>query len=217
MSDRSPTRVGLSYLWAFVPLLSIGFATPLVFCFAAVRRQSSRLWLACAAYVAVLVIEQVTAANDLGAAATLALAILTIGAVVHALIIREAVFFGRPEPSDMEVAVDAAQDRRRLRERARRLAANDPALAFELAIGRPDLRRAYDDGGVVDVNHAPAEVLATLPEVTPERAERIVRLRADRGGFVSADELCVFAELPPEITEQVAERTVYLPAGGPTA
>jgi DNA uptake protein ComE-like DNA-binding protein len=69
----------------------------------------------------------------------------------------------------------------------------------------------------VDVNHAPAAVLATLPGVTPKRAERIVRLRAERGGFVSADELCVFAELPPEVTTQITERTVYLPGGGPTA
>jgi DNA uptake protein ComE-like DNA-binding protein len=217
MSDRNPARVGLSYVWALVPLLTVGFATPLVFFFAAARLRSGRVWAACASYIAVLVIEQATAASHFGVVASVALGILTLGAVVHALIIREAVFFGRAKPSAMEVAVDAAQDRRRLRERARRLAASDPALALELGVGRPDLRRDYDDGGVVDVNHAPVGVLATPPGVTPERAERIVRMRTERGGFVSADELCVFAELPPEVTAQISERTVYLPGGEPTA
>jgi DNA uptake protein ComE-like DNA-binding protein len=217
MSDRNPARVGLSYAWALLPLLSVGFATPLVFFFAAARLRSGRVWAACASYTAVLVIEQVTAAGHFGVVANVALAILTLGAVAHALIIREAVFLGRSKPSAMELAVDAAQDRRRLRERARRLAVSDPALALELGVGRPDLRRDYDDGGVVDVNHAPAAVLATLPGVTPERAERVVRLRAERGGFVSADELCVFAELPPEVTAEITEHTVYLPTGGPVA
>ena len=33
-------------------------------------------------------------------------------------------------------------------------------LAQELKIGRPDLPRDYDDGGLVDVNHVPAAILA---------------------------------------------------------
>jgi hypothetical protein len=40
------------------------------------------------------------------------------------------------------------------------LAASNPALARELTIGRPDLARDYDDGGLADVNHVPGRMLA---------------------------------------------------------
>ncbi|TDO49005.1 helix-hairpin-helix protein [Kribbella sp. VKM Ac-2571] len=216
MSGRDPLRVGLSYAWAFLPLLSLGFVTPLVFFFAATRLKYRSLWIACALYTGALVIEQVTAPNY-QVVADVALAALTLGATGHALAIRAPVFFGRSKPSAMELAVDTAEERRRLRETARDLAAGDPALALELRVGRPDLARDYDDGGVVDVNHAPADVLASLPGVTREHAELIVRLREEHGGFVSANELCVFAELPPEVTTSVTERTVFLPDQAPSS
>lgn len=63
MSGRDPLRVGMSYAWALLPLLSLGFATPLVFFFAATRLKSRSLWIACALYTGALVIEQVTAPN----------------------------------------------------------------------------------------------------------------------------------------------------------
>jgi hypothetical protein len=34
-----------------------------------------------------------------------------------------------------------------------------PVLARELRIGRPDVPRQFDDGGLVDLNHAPVPVL----------------------------------------------------------
>jgi hypothetical protein len=40
-------------------------------------------------------------------------------------------------------------------------------MAWELRIGRPDLPRVYDDGGLIDVNHVPPQVLATLPGCRP--------------------------------------------------
>lgn len=207
---RSPLRVGLSYVWAFLPAVSFGFATPIVFFFAATRRKSRALWLACALYTGALVIEQATALNY-QVVANVALGVLTLGATGHALAIRTAVFFDRSNLSTMEVAVRAEQEQRRLRAQARDLAASDPALALELRIGRPDLARSYDDGGVVDVNHAPAEVLSSLPGVTPAHAEFIVRWREWHGGFTSAGELCVFARLPAEVTTSITERTVFLP------
>ena len=215
MGNRDPLRVALSYLWAFLPVVSLGFATPFVFFFAATRRKSRSLWLACALYTGALVIEQATALNY-DEVAFLAFAVLTPGATGHALVIRAAVFSDRSKPSAMELAVDAEQGRRRLRTQARNLAANDPALALALRIGRPDLARGYDDGGIVDVNHAPAEVLTFLPGVTRQHAELIVRWRDQHGGFVSANELCVFAELPAEVTTSVTERTVFLPDQAPS-
>jgi hypothetical protein len=44
-------------------------------------------------------------------------------------------------------------------------------LAAELRIGRPDLPRHFDDGGLIDVNTVPAQVLSRLPGLRPEEAE----------------------------------------------
>lgn len=56
-------------------------------------------------------------------------------------------------------AVAEAQVGRRKRDELRELAQRDPHLARDLWIGRPDLPRQSDDGGLVDINSTPAEVL----------------------------------------------------------
>ena len=55
-----------------------------------------------------------------------------------------------------------------------------------LAIGRPDLSRQYDDGGLVDVNHVPEAFLISHLELSPEQASTVVRARDHLGGFQSA-------------------------------
>jgi hypothetical protein len=52
-------------------------------------------------------------------------------------------------------AVAAAQRR----QHARVLAKGDPVLARDLCIGRPNMPREFDGGGLVDVNHAAAPAL----------------------------------------------------------
>ena len=70
------------------------------------------------------------------------------------------------------------QARRRLRDRehALRLARENPQLAAEAGIGRPDLPGAYDCG-VVDVNHASLEVITTLPGIDDRVAQQIIQTR----------------------------------------
>jgi DNA uptake protein ComE-like DNA-binding protein len=86
-----------------------------------------------------------------------------------------------------------------------------PELAVELGIGRPDLERSFDDGGVVDVNHAPAAALRTIPGLTQEDVRRIVRVRGEVGGFTSAEELGLLADLPPRLTPVLRKHAVFLP------
>ncbi|TDD53448.1 hypothetical protein E1263_27970 [Kribbella antibiotica] len=76
----------------------------------------------------------------------------------------------------------------RMRKHWRRRAQHDPDAARLAGVGRPDLGRGTDDGGLVDVNSAPAEVLTTLPGVTPEVAGRILQERLENP-FASVDEL----------------------------
>jgi hypothetical protein len=93
------------------------------------------------------------------------------------------------------LAVAAALTARERRERAREIIASDPALARELRIGRPDLPRQFDDGGLVDVNYVPAPVLVDRLGLSQEAA-RVAEARARLGRFSSPAELAVYAELP---------------------
>lgn len=108
-------------------------------------------------------------------------------------------------------ALAAAKMRRDLRKAARELAEQDHILARELCIGRPDLPREYDDGGLIDVNHVPAHVLTTLSGVTPEIAERIVSTRDHVDRFSSAEELMTTTDLHPDLLSEIKEYTIFLP------
>jgi DNA uptake protein ComE-like DNA-binding protein len=138
--------------------------------------------------------------------------VLWVTSSIHAFVVRPAVF-PRRTPRDRlnQHAVEVAKYRRMLRDEARRLLAEDPALAHELRIGRPDLPRAYDDGGLIDVNHAPAPTLGLLPGMTDELVQKVVRVREETGTFVSVEELAVDADLPPDLIHRMAEYTIFLP------
>ncbi|WP_433433227.1 hypothetical protein [Nonomuraea sp. CA-141351] len=142
----------------------------------------------------------------------LAAAASSLGATIHSLLIRPQVFSLQPvgtAPND--VAIRMAEHRRELRRQARELAKRDPGLACELRIGRPDLARQYDDGGLVDMNHAPAQVIATVPGMRPELVERILQVREAVGVSSSPAELSVTANLSVDLNDELAEYTVYLP------
>lgn len=209
--------VAASFGWAFAPLYTIGLGTWAVFLYAAIRRRSVWLGGASALYAAlfaVFVVAETPAkpgplGSSLGAVAWLACG---FGGTAHALAIRRRVFFPVVDPEDEALARAEAKalERRKLRERARELAARDPSMARELGIGRPDLRRDYNDGGLVDVNHAPASALETLPGMTGAMAAKAVALRAERGAYVSADDLCNALGMSPETVSDLADRTIYL-------
>ncbi len=112
--------------------------------------------------------------------------------------------------ADPAIAVaQAAIDRRR---EAREILHHDPALAAELRIGRPDLDRTYDDGGLIDVNHVPAETLVAALEMHPIVAAEIVDVRSLRSGFFSADDLLVSVDsVNPDWLDVVRDRLVFVP------
>ena len=202
-------------LWAFVPFLTFGFGTPFSFLYAALRRGSWNYGATAAGYAiastAVLALMNVDEAA-VGALAGLMMVMLWIAGTVHAFTVRSAVYPRTgPRSQVNQHAVQVAKYRRMLREDARLLAEEDPALAHELRIGRPDLPRAYDDGGLVDVNHASPAALATLPGLTPELIDRVVRRRTDQGGFISAEEMAVDTDLPPGILPKLSEYAIFLP------
>ncbi|WP_285706011.1 helix-hairpin-helix domain-containing protein [Microtetraspora sp. NBRC 16547] len=208
-------RTFLSVLWSLVPLGTAGFLTPVSFLYAALKLRTQIAWAALTLYLvgAVTMVATSGPTGPLGDALFAASMLLnTVGGTVHAFTIRRRVF-PRPDPVAYgnDQAIQFAQHRRELRQEARELAEQDPGLAMELRIGRPDLPRRYDDGGLVDMNHAPGPVIATLPGMTPELVEQILEARKTVGTFSSALEVCVTANLPADLTSPLTEYTVYLP------
>jgi DNA uptake protein ComE-like DNA-binding protein len=148
----------------------------------------------------------------------LALGIMIVGCL-QLVSLRRMIYEGAPVdvgPATQHPAVDPAIQAvlagRARRDEARKLAAQDPLLARELRIGRPDVAKDYDDGGLVDLNHAQAEVIAETCGIPVEVAAIIVRARVQRGeSFANVDELFVMAELPVATWDSIRDRAVLLP------
>jgi len=208
---RRRPRFG-SILWALLPLLTWGLLAPVPFVHAAIRLRTVGMWVVAAIYVLAWAVvgpagilvqdddlsEAVAAFSQLG---------LVVAATANAFVLRGRVF---PPPSVGDPAVAAALAARERRERARAITTSDPGLARELRIGRPDLPREFDDGGLVDVNHVPAPVLVDRLGLSEEEAARVVEARERLGRFGSPAELEVYAELPDATVEAVRDRLLFL-------
>ena len=202
-------------LWSLLPLLTWGLLAPVPFVHAAVRLRTVGLWLVAGFYVILWlvvgpagVLAQNPDVNE--AVAGLSQLGLVMAATTHAFFLRERVF---PPPAPPAIASDpavaAALAARQRREQARAIAERDPALARELSIGRPDLPREFDDGGLVDVNHVPASVLVDRLGLSVSEAGRVVEARDHLGGFSGPAELAVYAELPEAAVEAVRDRLLF--------
>lgn len=102
-------------------------------------------------------------------------------------------------------AVVAGKARMQRRKEARELAQKDPVLARDLRIGRPDLARDYDDGGLVDVNRVPAATMVSALELTEDEAAAVDAARAKLGKFTSAEELSAYAQLAPARVDEISD------------
>lgn len=215
MREFGPARTIGSYLWALSPIYTLGMGTSITMVIAAVRLRSLLLWLLQPLYLALVIIGFVTAGSEDGSTGEMVfratfLTLITAG-TGHAFALRRRVFTSRkPVPDSLMTAEAEVRQRRELRARASDLALRDPAVAAEMRIGRPDLERTYDDGGLIDVNQVPAPALTGIPGVTPELAARIVQAREATGGFVSAEEAGMLADLPPALTPRLAEYGIFL-------
>jgi len=126
---------------------------------------------------------------------------------VHALMIRRSLFF---ENECNDGSATFARARMRRRQQARRIAAKDPTLARELRIGRPDRQPAYDDGGLIDVNHVPACVLSAIEGIGPELATAIVTARESIRRFDSREDLEATLGLDPYALDGASDLLVFL-------
>jgi hypothetical protein len=217
-SGRGVRRV-LSFLWALLPVLSFGQLAPIPIIHAAIRLRTWTLWAASAVYTAAtIVLWSATTTVTSGPAEPLEQPdppiwtfFLLLGLMVvptaHALAIRGRVF----QPDPQQPALVAALQARQRREEAKAIVARDVDLARELRIGRPDLPRQFDDGGLVDLNHVPAPVIVQLLGLSEAEAAQVIEARDRIGGFLSAEEVIAHTDLSPPRIDGNRERLVFLP------
>jgi hypothetical protein len=171
--------------------------------------------------IAIMAVAGITPKDAQGDPVGVLGAILSTGSVVAALIVMVAAcvklsrfrreIFSRPGWGAPEVDphVDQAKRLRARREEARALKAQDWERADELGIGRPDLGRGYDDGGLVDLNTAPAAVIASVCGMAESLADAIVVARTRRGGnFYVLGEVLMDVALPPSVKDELRDRAV---------
>ncbi|TWG10613.1 DNA-binding SARP family transcriptional activator [Actinoplanes teichomyceticus] len=195
---------------AALPLFTCGFAGWVYFVYAAVQRGRRRHLLVAALYAALAVFvvvmfavdptpvesETTSAAEDI---AVLSMLLLWPASAVHGAILAA-------HPGDTRSA-------RARRDLARRFAGVHPAGAVQAGIGRPDLLRFFDDGGLVDLNHAPAQELARLPGMTPFEAHRIALDRYQNGPYRQPADLATRGLLAPAKLRRIESWLLCLPPG----
>jgi DNA uptake protein ComE-like DNA-binding protein len=95
------------------------------------------------------------------------------------------------------------------RKQARELAEHNPVLARDLKIGRPDRPHDYDDGGLVDVNQVPGDVLTSCLGLKPAESAAVIAARDQLGRFSSPDELSAYAQLPPARVDELRDWMMF--------
>ncbi|MGC5019751.1 BTAD domain-containing putative transcriptional regulator [Micromonospora sp. DT47] len=207
--------VSATVVGALTAMLSFGLLTWLVVLVYAGWRRSWRNALAAVCYLSFAVTfivvlgsgdpDYVTDAEGLLIVAWLVAWLL---GVLHAILLNGVVWAavrgrgGAGPPAD---------DRRIRREQARYLLYHYPVARQELHIGRPDLPRTFDDGGLVDINAVGEKVIARLPGISAAQARQVAMDRWLRGPFGSMEELAARCLLPPLLTDSLRDLLVFLP------
>lgn len=199
--------------WVVLTLAPLGLLAFGAFLYAGIRARNSRWIVAGVLYAFAIYLGFILSTTDEdGVLSDIGITIVLLGwaaSFVHAVAIRGA-FLERMELVEGK-RYDRAEDRALEREEARRLAREDPALAIEMGVGRPD--RDGFAGGLVDLNNAPASEIEELPGVTREVAERIVVMREEIGGFSSLEDLAHVLDLQVALVDRIRADVVVLPRG----
>lgn len=213
---RSSSRSWTTLWYYAVVVVSLGLLTAIPFAHAAtrLRGQPASRWcvvsavLYTAAIIAVVELSPGPGPHQwIGGMVIFA---LIAGALVHLTFVRRQIHSAPASVRDP--AVGAVLDARRRRDEARRIVEQDPSMARELRIGRPDLPRTFDDGGLVDLNSAPAAVIAHVCGVDMPVAQHLVDARAAAGTpFLRVDDAFSYSDVPFPLWDRIRERAVVVP------
>lgn len=224
----SPGQHIVRILMILLPVFSFGFAAWVPSAWAATKAQTKRRRHALFAATALLITAMVVAtplmgsapvdegstnaagpADDLGVGLIL---LAMVGGTWLAVVNRNAGITASPREAHLGEVPGAAPvlQQRQTRARYHELVRSDPSLARDMKVGRPDLTRDFDDGGLVDFNHVPDWVLVNHAGLTPEEARRTVETRERLGRLSGLEDLVVFADVNPEKLERLRERALFL-------
>lgn len=220
--------------WSVVPLFTLGIFAWVPILRWAVHRRSRTSWISVGVYFAGAVAAVVCAelGNRPDSTMTgiglfggfISLTLMGVGAVQAWVVFGHGYFtpLSRPrrrsrlaamppgDPGTQGLPWAASDSHRRLEARA--LVIRDPATARDLKIGRPDLAaRTYDDGGLVDVNHVPGEVLRTHLNWSGYEAAAVVAHRETAGPFVDARDLSASVPGSAARVKAAADLLVFIP------
>jgi hypothetical protein len=225
----SAARGAATVGWALLPLAPV-LGAPIACAIAAGRRPSAATVVPLILYPAALIgffafILPFPSGEIPGwanLAAFLSLLASTVGASAHLFAIRRYVWAPveprpvapkptRPVVPGQDWVAPALDHAARLRQDARRLAEGDPALAKRSGVGRPDVPRQFDDGGLVDLNHADIEVLQDLPGFNEATARQVRERIESVGPFQSIDEVIVEIGIAPGFEKHLREYALLMP------
>lgn len=100
--------------------------------------------------------------------------------------------------------------RRDRRERYRQLVEEDRPLARSMHVGRPDVHRDYDDGGLLDLNSVSVQTLGQHGGLNHVDAAKIVEVRSQLGRFVSMDEVLAYVDIPDSTATRLRDVAVFV-------
>jgi hypothetical protein len=211
-------RVLRQIWWISVPIWSLGLLSCVPFLAFGVIQRRKRDWVVFAAYLAAtvaLIIAGALVNTDSGWNDAQAVLVVALGicAAIHAGVLFRPGRAQSPRVSAgrhrNQEAVQIARSRIERRNDARRMVRTNPVLARELRIGRPDLPREYDDGGLIDVNRVHGAVLAAHLGLSPEEATNVLVARDKLGRFANADELCDVTQLSPRRVDELRDLMIF--------
>ncbi|MFI0369254.1 BTAD domain-containing putative transcriptional regulator [Actinomadura sp. 1N219] len=206
-----------------VPLLSFGAASWALLAYFAARRRSPRLALIASGHLVLTIVFIATAtATDVDRTSwwdvpmMISLIATAFGGAVHLAVLTAEPWSSGPDGERVTTASAVPLIEQRVRrEQARSLVAHHPAVARLLRIGRPDLARTFDDGGLIDVNAAPEHVLAALPGLDPSHAKLIVLSRTAQGPLATVDDLVTRQIMPFQTVHALRETLIAVPTAMP--
>jgi hypothetical protein len=199
---------------SLVPALTFGIGSAVPFLYWGLWLRSRKLFAVGAGYgigaCLCLILLNGHGSWQAALGALLALTLMSVG-TAHAFVLRhellgDVLHVHRGDSNAERLALERIWRR----DYARGLLRSDPLLAYELRIGRPDLPREFDDGGLIDVNHASASALTLLPDINGDMASQIVSARDSVGGFSSLDDMRVVVACAPQAFDRLEDYLVFV-------
>lgn len=213
----------------WLPILTVGVLAFVSAIAVAIEMKTRKAWLWAAGILGLDVIAFVASpgveesgGNSFGETVTFLCAVAAMGAAPYFAVSSAREYAARRRTEELreamanaarsgnDAAIAHALTARERRVEAARLADQDPQLARELGIGRPDLPRQYDDGGLVDINHVPTAVLVEDLGLGQEDAKKLVDAREHVGRFIAFDDLVALAGIDQAVCDRIRDHVVLL-------